>query len=199
MQIDIASPGDAPALLNIYAPYILNTAVTFEYDVPTEADFRRRIETTLDKYPYLVAKEGGGILGYAYATTFIGRSACDWSVETSIYVAEDSRRGGIGKRLYLALEEILKRQSIVNLCAAIASPRAADDPYLNRNSILFHESLGYRLAGRFEAIGYKFDRWYDLVWMEKCIGDKTGRMPDFIAFPDIRDQIEDILETFKKV
>lgn len=87
VTIRVASPDDAPALLGIYAPYVEETAITFEYEVPTEAEFRRRIEATGARYPYLVAEQDGTILGYAYLSAFVGRAAYDWAAETSIYLS----------------------------------------------------------------------------------------------------------------
>lgn len=101
-----ARPDDAAALLEIYAPYVTGTAITFEYDVPSVEEFRARIEHTLKKYPYIVAESGGEIVGYAYTGEFKERAAYGWSVETSIYVARGKKHCGIGKRLYRALEDI---------------------------------------------------------------------------------------------
>ena len=180
ITIRTASVNDAEALIDIYAPYIKNTAVTFEYDVPTVDEFRSRIEKTLTKYPYLVAEYRGKIIGYAYAGTFIGRAACDWSVETSIYVSKDFRGNGVGKALYNKLELILAAQNIVNLNACIACSDK-DDEYINQNSMLFHARMGYTFVGRFNKCGYKFGRWYCLMWMEKIIGEHTMPKP-FIPF-----------------
>lgn len=173
-KIRVASPEDAEALLRVYAPYVEKTAVTFEYDVPSVREFAGRIEKTLRRYPYLVAEEDGAVLGYAYAGAFNARAAYDWAAEISVYVAEDARRRGLGKRLYGALERALAAQNILNLNACIAYPAGAD-PYLTRDSVEFHQRLGYRLVGRFTKCGYKFGRWYDMVWMEKHIGHHGGR------------------------
>ena len=115
INIRTASPSDAPALLSIYAPYVENTAITFEYTVPTPEDFRERIARTLDRYPYLVAQLNGTVMGYAYASAFHPRAAYDWSAETTIYVKKGCRHGGVGKLLYQALETALKAQNIINL------------------------------------------------------------------------------------
>ena len=167
--IRTASAADAPALLKIYRPYVENTAITFEYDVPSTEEFASRIQHTLRKYPYLVAEEKGTLLGYAYAGPFHERPAYDWAVETSIYVKQDKKGQRIGRALYNALEVQLRRQNIVNVNACIASP-AIEDAHLTRDSILFHEKLGYQMVGEFHQCGYKFDTWYNMVWMEKLIG-----------------------------
>lgn len=163
---------DAPELLEIYAPYVTDTAITFEYSVPRMEEFENRIKRTLEKYPYLAAEQQGEIVGYAYAGPFHPREAYSWAVETSIYVKKDKKRGGIGKALYTALEKILAEQNFLNLYACIASPETEDE-YLTRDSIRFHERLGYRVVGEFLQCGYKFGRWYNMVWMEKHIGEHT--------------------------
>lgn len=169
VTIRMAVPEDAEALLKIYAPYVEKTAVTFEYEVPSVAEFSDRIKRTLKKYPYLAAELDGEVVGYAYAGTFHERAAYDWAVETSIYVREDKKGFGIGRALYSVLEHILLQQNILNVNACIAYP-AREDEYLTKDSVRFHEKLGYRMAGRFHQCGYKFGRWYDMVWMEKHLG-----------------------------
>lgn len=191
-MIRIAQEKDAARLLEIYRPYITDTAITFEYEVPSEEEFRKRIRYTLKTYPYLVEEQGGRIVGYVYAGAFKERAAYDWAVETSIYVEKEGHRHGVGRDLYEALEQALKLQGIRNAEACIAAPRG-EDPYLPPDSIAFHEHLGYRLVGRFEKCAYKFDRWYDMVWMEKFIGDhpeEPGAVANIRPFPEIRDQLD---------
>lgn len=173
IQIRPAVPADATVLLAIYAPYVAQTAITFEYDVPTEAEFSGRIADTLQNYPYLVAEQDGIPAGYAYAGKFHDRTAYDWSVETSIYVEQHQKRRGIGRLLHDALEAELRRRHFLNMNACIACPIEESDPYLTRDSIRFHEKLGYRMVGEFRQCGYKFGRWYNMVWMEKHIGSHT--------------------------
>ena len=170
-SIRTATPDDAKELVAIYDYYVKETAITFEYEAPSLEEFRRRIEVTLEKYPYLAAEEEGRILAYAYAGTFKGRAAYDWSVETTIYVDKEARRKGIGGRLLAALEEALAGQGILNAYACIGVPRETEDEYLTFDSVRFHEKMGYRLAGTFHSCGCKFGRWYDMVWMEKPIGE----------------------------
>lgn len=174
MIIRTASEADAPALLKIYAPYVERTAITFEYEVPSVDEFASRIRNTLQKYPYLIAEKGGRILGYAYAGPFHDRPAYDWSVETSIYVDTSRKHMGIGRKLHDALEQALQEQGILNMNACIAYP-STEDEYLNKNSVEFHTHMGYRLVGEFYKCGYKFHRWYNMVWMEKLIGE---HLPD---------------------
>lgn len=138
----LATLDDAPALLSIYAPYVEKTAISFEYDVPSLDEFRRRIADISRKYPYLVAEdENGQLLGYAYTHTFIAREAYDHCAESTIYLALDARKHGLGKRFYRAIEELSLAQNIYNLYACIGEPQGADDEYLTDNSIRFHEHM----------------------------------------------------------
>ena len=170
IRIRNASVDDAKKLLEIYGPYVRNTAISFEYEVPSIEEFKKRIENTMKKYPYLIAEEDNQILGYAYAGAFYGRAAYDWSVETTIYLAPKTRKKGVGRILYEALEQKLKEMGILNLYACIAYPEVEDE-YLDKNSAQFHEHLGYVKVGEFHKCGYKFGRWYNMIWMEKIIGE----------------------------
>lgn len=168
-RLRTVTPDDAEALLRIYAPYVEETAISFEYAVPTAAEFRRRIEIIRQKYPYLAAEdEAGRLLGYAYTHDFIAREAYDHCAETTIYIGRDLRRSGLGKALYGALEDISRAQNLFNLYACIGEPIVPDE-YLTDNSIRFHEHLGFRRIGVFERCGYKFGRWYNMVWAEKLL------------------------------
>ena len=188
IRIEIATPADAAALLDIYAHYVRNTAITFEYEVPSLEEFAQRIGNTLAEYPYLVAKRGEEILGYAYAGAFHPRAAYHWAAELAIYVKNGCQKMGIGKRLYAALEEILKAQGILNLEACIAYPETEDE-YLTKNSVEYHRHLGYRLVGQFHQCGYKFGKWYHMVWMEKIIGEHLEEQPPVRPFPEIKDSL----------
>lgn len=178
-----ARPEDAEALLGIYAPYVRETAVTFEYEVPSPEEFRNRIQGTLERYPYLLAEAGDSCLGYAYTGPFKDRAAYAWSAESSIYLRRDARRRGLGRRLYAALEDLSQAQGIQNLNACIGCPAAEEDPYLTRDSLAFHACVGYRLAGEFHQCGYKFGRWYNMVWMEKPLGPHPAEPLPVIPFP----------------
>lgn len=186
LQIRIATPLDAKEILDIYAPYILQTAITFEYEVPTLEAFTRRIEQTLVKYPYLVAEQDGRIVGYAYAGPLHERAAYDWAVETSIYVKMDEKGHGIGKKLYAALEKALLRQHIVCVNACIAYPDQENDAYLTKDSVDFHAHLGYKMVGEFHQCAYKFDRWYNMVWMEKSLCERPQHPEPMIWFSRLR-------------
>ena len=190
VKIRVARIEDAQALLEIYKAYVEKTAITFEYEVPSLEEFKRRMEKTLKKYPYLVAEDNDKILGYAYAGTFVGRAAYDWSVETTIYLKEDKKKLGIGRKLYEVLEKILRAQNILNMNACIGYPEEEDE-YLNKNSVEFHSHIGFKMVGEFHKCGYKFGRWYNMVWMEKIIGEHKENQPAVIDFPCLRSENED--------
>ena len=163
-------PEDAERLVEIYAYYILDTAVSFEYEVPSISEFTNRIEKISGKYPYLVCEIDGKVVGYVYAGTYSGRTAYNWTVTTSIYLDKEYRRRGIGTMLYKELEERLKKQGIINLLAGVAYCEEEDE-YLTHDSIKFHTEQGYKKVAHMETVGKKFDRWYDLIWMQKKIGE----------------------------
>lgn len=177
--IRLASQTDVSALLDIYTPYVLQTAITFEYDVPTKEEFARRMEQIQKQYPYLVAVADGKIVGYAYASVFKSRRAYDWAVETSIYVKKGEHAKGYGRKLYTALEEILKRQQVQNVNACITYTEQ-ENQYLTNGSMTFHSRLGYQFVGRFHKCGYKFGQWFDMIWMEKMIGKHCSSVGEFI-------------------
>ncbi|HFI0234504.1 TPA: N-acetyltransferase family protein [Streptococcus suis] len=167
-MIDIRSARieDAADLVAIYAPYVENTAITFETQVPTVSEFASRIEKTLGNFPYLVAVEEGKILGYAYASTYYARAAYDWTVELSVYIQQEARGKGIGTMLYDALEEELIVRGFKNLLACIALPNPA--------SLALHEKRGYEQVAHFKKVGYKFDTWHDIVWLQKSLVGKQN-------------------------
>lgn len=185
IKIRIVTPDDAGQLLDIYTPYVLHTAITFEYQPPTIEEFAQRIQKTLTHFPYLAAVQDGEILGYVYASPFHDRPAYDWAVETSIYIRSDCKRMGLGRKLHQALEDVLREQGILNMNACIAYPQTEDE-YLTRDSVHFHSRLGYRMVGQFSQCGYKFGRWYDMVWMEKHIAPHLENQPPVRTFDQVR-------------
>ena len=161
ITLRLAEVSDAEKLLEVYAPYVTDTTVTFEYDVPTAREFAMRISKILRQYPFYVALVDGEIAGYTYASPFRSRAAYDWSVETTIYIKQEFRGYGIGSMLYSALEETMKTQGVLTMISCIAFP--------NPPSTAFHEKMGFRKVGHFSQSGYKLGRWVDIVWMEKHI------------------------------
>lgn len=184
--IRVATEDDAKEILRVYAYYVEETAITFEYEVPSEEEFRGRIRNTLKKYPYYVAETlDGKIVGYCYAGAFKGRSAYDWAVETTIYIDKDCKKSGLGRRLYEVLEETLRQQNIINANACIGTCDVVDE-HLDNNSMEFHDHMGYRLVGQFTKCGYKFDTWYNMVWMEKFLAEHSTNPAPIVPFSELK-------------
>ena len=182
-----AVPEDAEALLKIYAPYVTETAVSFEYAVPALEEFRERIVSRLGVYPYLVAETAGKPVGYAYAGSFHPRAAYRYAAEASIYISPNAHGQGIGRALYTELEKRLARQNICVLYACIAYTERTDDPFLTDASIRFHEKMGYQCVGTHHLCGYKFGRWYSMRWYEKVIAPRPEHPDDIL--PEIPETI----------
>lgn len=166
LKIRNARIEDAERLVEIYAYYVRNTAVSFEYKVPSVSDFSERIRKTMEQYPYLVCEKQGRVIGYAYAGAYSIREAYAWTATSSIYIDHTFRRQGAGARLYEVLEDRLRKQGIVNLLAGVAYSEK-EDGFLSHDSCQFHLKQGYIQVARMRGIGKKFDRWYDLLWMQK--------------------------------
>ena len=184
INIRKAQLSDAERLVEIYDYYVRNTAITFEYVTPTVSEFKGRMENTMKKYPYLVIEKDGKVCGYAYAGPFKGRAAYDWSCELTIYLDKDVKGSGLGRALYTELEERLKKMGLLNLYACIGVPEV-DDEHLTRNSADFHAHLGYTQVGEFKKCGYKFNRWYNMIWMEKIVGEHKENQPAIINANEI--------------
>ncbi len=159
VQIRTAQKSDVPALLGIYAPYIRNTSITFEYDVPSEEEFARRVENITKAFPWLLCEIDGKIAGYAYAAPYKTRAAFQWDAELSVYLSPDFHRMGIATALYGCIQAILKEQGYLNLYTLITVP--------NPVSIGFHESCGFRPLCVYHGTGFKFGAWHDMAVLEK--------------------------------
>ncbi len=175
-----AVAGDIPAILEIYRYYVEQTAITFEYVTPSAEEMLDRMKSVQRRYPYLVLEWEGRVVGYAYAGVFKGRAAYDRSCEMTIYLSHRALKQGFGRRLYTALEERLTQQGMLNLYACIGMPVEDGDAYLTRNSAEFHAHLGFVTVGTFHLCGYKFNRWYDMIWMEKMVGEHTNHLPPVV-------------------
>lgn len=181
IRIRDAKLDDAESILRIYSYYVKNTAITFEYDVPAIDEFLVRMQNTMKQYPFIVIEKDGTIQGYAYAGAFVGRAAYDWSCEMTVYLDYSAQKCGLGRKIYEELENRLKKMGILNLYACIGYPQIEDE-YLNKNSAEFHEHLGFTVVGRFHKCGYKFNRWYDMIWMEKIIGEHQENQPAILSY-----------------
>ena len=183
MSLRFAKPSDTTALLNIYAQYI-ETPITFEEVLPSEEEFQNRIMTISKKYPYLIWEEDGKICGYAYAHEFRERAAYQWGVELSIYIDGQHHRGGIGKKLYTALLEMLTLQGVEMCYSGVTLP--------NEKSEGLHLAMGFNFLGSYKHAGYKSGAWHDVGWFQKQIG-KLEKSPGKIS--SIHDLPNETLET----
>ena len=185
IKIRTAEVEDAEKLLDIYSYYVKKTAVTFEYEVPSVEEFQERIRHISSHYPYLIAEEEGEIIGYSYADRLRPRAAFGWDVEMTIYLKQDIRRNGLGRHMYTLMEDILREQGVVNAVSLITKPT---DEYSDFNSVQFHEKMGYKHAGELKDCGYKFNRWYALLYMDKQIGIPQEEMPPIRDFDEVREK-----------
>lgn len=160
MRCRIATPADAPRLVEIYAPYVANTAVSFATTAPTEEDFLHKLASP---YPFLVCEEEGKVLGYAYAGQYRVREAYRWNAELSIYVDAAAQGQGVGKRLLRCLLALLTELGYQNAYSCITLP--------NEKSIGLHTALGFERIGLFENAGYKLGRWRSVVWLRLQLND----------------------------
>ncbi len=169
VHLRLAEPRDAPGVLDIYAPLVSDTIVSFEEQVPSLAEMTRRIENTLERWPWIVAEEQGELAGYAYATAFRARHAYRWSCEVSVYVGKTWRRQRLGARLYENLFSRLRQQGYRMAYAGIALPNPA--------SVALHERLGFAPIGVFPAAGRKHGAWIDVGWWSLGL-DVLGSTPE---------------------
>lgn len=166
-MIRLATPDDGPALSAIYGPVVRSTAISFEIEPPAAAEMAQRVARVLEHAPWLVLEEEGAVQGYAYASKHRERAAYGWAVDSAVYVGESFRRGGVGRRLYTKLFELLRLQGFVLVCAGVTLPNDA--------SVRLHEALGFRAVGVYPGIGFKLGRWHDVRWSQL---DLCPRPPD---------------------
>lgn len=165
-----ADPGrDAAACLDIYAPFVRDTFVSFEEQVPTLEEFRERIRTTAATHPWLVLEDRGSVVGYAYGSPHRARAAYRWASDVSVYVAASHRRGGVGRRLYTELLDRLRQQRFQVACAGATLPNDA--------SVGLHEAMGFKPVGVYRRIGWKAGAWHDVIWWELELAPATDEAP----------------------
>ena len=183
---------DAEAILKVYAPFITDTCISFEYVVPSVEEFAQRIASISAEYPYIVLEENGEIVGYAYSHRYLERVAYSWDVEVTIYLAPKVQGKGLGVILYDALEKLMALQNIKNLYSCITGD--------NVHSIEMHRSMGYELIGTFPKAGFKHDRWLDVVWMAKAIGEKENAPLPFVPFAEVEaNSVQEVLNEINNV
>lgn len=178
--IRMAKSEDAKAILEIYEPYILNTAITFEYETITVEAFRQRMEAVQQQYPWLVCEKDGKIIGYAYCSKFKERAAFSWDLECSVYIKEEAHRQGIATALYTKLFELIEKQGYFNVYALIT--------YSHKSSVALHKKFGFTEVGVYKKTGYKMGQWWDLLVMEK-------QLRNFDELPKIPKTIHEIYDS----
>jgi L-amino acid N-acyltransferase YncA len=165
-SIRLATDRDAEQVAAIYAPNVSDSIVSFELEPPSADEMHRRIEVTLERYPWLVYERRGRVLGYAYAGAHGSRAAYQWAVDVSVYVHEEAHRMGVGRALYASLFAALKRQGFYNAYAGATLPNPA--------SVGLHESLGFRAVGVYRGVGYKLGAWHDVVWWHLPLRERVA-------------------------
>jgi L-amino acid N-acyltransferase YncA len=173
-----ALSSDASSILDIYAPFILNTAVSFETEVPTIENFSQRIITNQESWPWLVYESEDLIAGYAYASKHRERAAYQWCVESSVYVNDHFQQKGIATQLYQTLFQILKYQGCRNVYAGITLP--------NERSVHFHEKMGFNKIADYRNIGYKLNHWNTVRWYELQLNHYSDAPDPFIKWKQIQ-------------
>lgn len=163
--IRLAEKRDVPGILEIYAPFILDTAVTFEETIPDEESFWERILGIMAELPFLVCEIEGKIAGYAYASGYRSRASYRWTKEVSVYIHPEFQRKRVAHALYTSLNEMVRYQGIADLLAIITMP--------NEPSVSFHEYFGYRKCAEFSKVGYKMGQWQNVGWFELFLQDET--------------------------
>lgn len=190
--IRLVNEADAEQILSIYAPYIRDTVITFEYDIPTNDEFRNRIKEISTDYPYIVCLSDEKIVGYAYAHRHKERAAYQWNAELSVYIDESHKRCGIGKTLYGVLIEILKLQNVHNIYGGVTFP--------NEGSERLHEYFGFKKLGVYHSTGYKCNAWHDVMLFEKTIADYSRNPKPFVSIKEVDiDIIDKILDNYSKM
>lgn len=176
-EIRLATEADAEAMLAIYAPVVMETAISFELEPPSADEFRSRISTTLTRAPWLVCEIYGNVAGYAYAGPLRTRAAYQWSVEVTVYVHAGYRRCGVGSAVYTSLFDCLRLQGYMNAYGGIALP--------NQGSVGLHESMGFFHVGTYRNVGYKLGAWHDVGWWQLEIQAPGGNPSPPILLPEI--------------
>ncbi|WP_225335455.1 GNAT family N-acetyltransferase [Halomicrobium urmianum] len=182
-QVRLATPADAPAVRDIYAPFVESTPVTFEVEPPTVGETADRIEATLERYPWLVCEAAGDVVGYAAASQLRSAGAYQWTVELSVYVAEESRRSGVGTALYESLFAVLARQGYCDAYAATSLPNPASEA--------LHERTEFDAVGTFPAAGYKDGEWHDVRWWHRPLRERPADPDPPTPLPDLNDDAVD--------
>ena len=186
-SVRVATTDDGDACAAIYAPYVLETNVSFELVPPSGTDMAARIARTIDRSPWLVVEVDGVVRAYAYGTRHRDRAAYDWTIETTVYVDRDFRRQGLGRMAMRSLVAVLRLQGFHLAVAGVTAP--------NPGSVTLHRSLGFERIGEFEAIGWKQGGWHGVEWFARELSprdpvpDPITPLPDLLGTPELRDAL----------
>lgn len=167
---------DAAACAAIYAPYVRDTAISFETAPPDPGEMRRRIVRIQRTHPWLVAEGPAGVSGFAYAAPHRERAAYRWAADVSVYVEARDHRHGVGRALYEALFDLLRSQHVLIACAGITLPNPA--------SVGIHEAMGFGLVGVYRRIGFKAGAWWDVGWWQLQLSEPPPGAPHEPDTPD---------------
>ena len=187
-MIRAATVADVPAMLEIYAPHVLTTTNSFEYEVPSIETFTDRVTTYTKQFPWLVWEENGCVKGYAYASLPFSRPGYRWCCEVSIYLAPETQRKGVGKKLYAVLEHILWQQGYRTIYSVVTGS--------NVGSVEFHKRVGYEVFATFPGCGYKLGQNLDVIWLEKDLNSVENTKATPVPFPALGEntqKLKDIL------
>ena len=161
-----ATPDDAAACAAVYAPYVTETAISFEDVPPSAEEMARRIAAAQQRHAWLVLEDDGAVVGYAYAGPYKERAAYRWSCEVSVYLAPGRGRSGGGRLLYEALFDRLVERGYRTAVAGMTQP--------NEASGAFHRALGFEPVGTWREIGWKHGRWRDVTWVQRSLTADDG-------------------------
>jgi L-amino acid N-acyltransferase YncA len=188
IRVRLATPADGDACAAVYAPYVERTSISFELAPPTGAEMATRIARTVERWPWLVVEVDGVVQAYAYGTRHRERAAYDWTVETTVYVAEGFQGRGLGRAAMRALVAVLRLQGFHLAVAGVTAP--------NPGSVALHRSLGFERIGEFEAIGWKLDGWHGVEWFalelapRDPVPDPVTPIPDLAGTPELAAALE---------
>jgi len=179
VDIRVVTEDDAEAILELYAPIVRDTAISFEDDVPTVEGMRRRIRDTLVTYPWFVAEEDGVLLGYGHAGPLRTRAAYRWSAEVSMYIRDGVRHTGLGTAIGMKVTEALWRMGVCTLFGGTTLPNPASEAIYRRS--------GFEQVGVWRNAGFKLGRWHDVGWWQRALRDVDGDPPPFVPFSELSD------------
>jgi L-amino acid N-acyltransferase YncA len=178
--IRLVSEGDAARVQSIYAPFVTDTVISFEFEPPSVEDMRQRIRATLQRLPWLVCEHRGEVIGYVYASPHNARAAYQWSVDVAVYVDRERHRSGVGRGLYCSLFEVLRLQGFYNAYAGVTLPNPA--------SVGLHEAVGFRPVGVYDDVGFKLGSWHSVGWWQLALQKRPATPRSPLSIGEVRER-----------